>query len=88
MIAFSDILIEPARKAGIKVPEDVKNFEIEDYKHFHLFCCAQLGQTIPNLTCYWDNAIVIARVPEEKIKTITFKELTEMGFISVEYSIP
>lgn len=83
MIASPEILLKPAQEAGIKVPSaeaDFDNFSVEQYPHFHLFCCAQLGSPMPTPTAHWENAKVIAGIPMEKVKTITFKELNERGF--------
>lgn len=80
MIATPYGLISPAEKAGIKVPNDVDNYDPEEYKHFHLFLCAQLGAPMPTSTSHWENAKVIAKIPEDKIKTITAEELEDLGF--------
>lgn len=87
MIAFPVMLVEPARQANIDVPDDLDNYDLEKYKRFHLFCCAQLGQPMPSPATHFDNAKVIARIPEDKIKTITFEELIEAGF-QVGFAIP
>jgi len=87
MIAFPVMLVEPASQAGIDIPDDLESYDTEKYSRFHLFCCAQLGQPMPNWTCHFDNAKVIARIPEDKIKTIMFNELIEAGF-QVGFAIP
>lgn len=83
MIALPEMLLKPAQEAGIKVPSedaDFDNFNVEEYPHFHLFCCAQLGQPMPTPTAHWENAKVIALIPADKVKAITFGELQTMGF--------
>ncbi len=80
MIAFQIMLVEPARQANIDVPDDLDNYDEEKYKRFHLLCCAQLGQPMPNPSSHFTNAEVIAKIPEDRIKTITFEELVEAGF--------
>jgi hypothetical protein len=88
MIAFPGMLIDPAKKAGMKVPEDVKSiddFDPNEYPHFNIFCLAQLGQPMPNWSAHWDNARVVAALTEEECKTITFEQLYEKGF-AVGYS--
>lgn len=80
MLAFAGMLTSAAEKAGIKVPEDADNFDQELFPHFHLFCAAQLGQPMPYMGCHWENAFVIARIPADKIKTVTWKELEADGF--------
>ena len=80
MIAFRGMLAEPARQAGILVPPDPENFDDEQYTRFAIFCIAQLGQPMPNAAAHWDNAYVVAKIPEEQLKTITFERLLGMGF--------
>ncbi len=84
MIAFPSMLLAPAEKAGIPVPSKEKldskeGFDEKKYLRFHIFCCVQLGQSMPDAHSHWDNAHVIAQIPEEKLKSITFGELIEMG---------
>lgn len=80
MIAFPEMLVSAAAKAGIPVPPDVRNFDDKDFPLFHLFCSAQLGNPMPSMGCHWENAHVIASVPADKVHTITFAQLEKMGF--------
>lgn len=80
MIALPIMLVEPAKQAGIDVPNDLDNYDVEKYKRFHLLRCAQLGQPMPNPLSHFTNAKIIAQVPEDRIKDITFNDLIEMGF--------
>ena len=41
MIAFPELLIEPAKKAGIKVPDNVSKYDKQDFMHWHVFCTVQ-----------------------------------------------
>jgi len=86
MIAFPDLLIEPAKAAGMKIPDDVDSFDSNDYPHFQVFCNIQLGQSMPYWTVHWDNAKAIAAIPEDKIRYQTVKDLVEAGVnINVEF---
>lgn len=87
MIAFPSMLLKPAEKAGINTPQDADNFDPNAYPHFTVFLNMQLGQPMPILGCHWDNAKVVAAIPEAEIKTITPATLIERGFI-VGYPIP
>lgn len=87
MLAFPDMLLAPAQEAGIKVPPDVDDFVKEDFPHFAVYLNAQLGSPLPYPTAHWDNAKIIAGIPEDKIKTVTFKELERLG-VSIGYPIP
>ena len=63
----------------MKVPPDVNDFKGEDFPHFAVFCTVQLGSPMPYPTAYWGNAEVIAAVPEDKIRTVTFNDLAAAG---------
>ncbi len=82
MIAFAELLVEPAKRAGIPVPEKFDqggDFDEKAYPRFNLFCCVQLGTAMPDPQAHWNNARVIAQVPEDKICSITMAELLDMG---------
>lgn len=84
MIAFPEMLVEPAEQAGMKVPphagkHDLDNYDPEEYPHFHVYLTAQLGASMPSWSSHWDNAVMIAAIPADKIKTITYEQLLDMG---------
>lgn len=79
MIAFPSLLVEPARQAGISVPEDVDNYNPMEYKRWHLYMIVQLGASMPSPGSHWNNARVIAAIPEDELMTIAFGELVELG---------
>ena len=81
------MLIRPAQEAGMKVPSDANDFEIEKYPHFVVYCAVQLGQSMPSWTSHWSNAKVVAAVPKSKILTVTFNDLVAAG-LAVGYPIP
>ncbi len=87
MIISAPMLIGPAKKAGMKVPFDADNFNPKDYPHFSVFCSVQLGAPMPSWTSHWTNAKIIAAIPDNKIKTITYRDLTKMGF-EIGYPMP
>ncbi len=82
MIAFPEMLIEAAEKAGIKVPEskDLENYDPKKFPHWRVFCTMQLGAAMPYWGCHWDNAKVIAEIPENKIKKVKWADIVGMGF--------
>jgi len=89
MIAFPAMLIEPAKKAGIKIPDNVDDYDKEKFAHFFVFCFAQLGQSMPYPSAHWDNAKIIASFSDEEIKLVTGKMLLEKGFaIGSSYEPP
>jgi hypothetical protein len=80
MLAFPRMLVEPAKKAGIRVPEDVdKDYDKQKFPHWHVFCTVQLGATMPYPSVHWRNAEVIAKIPEDKIRILTLSDLQELG---------
>jgi len=79
MIAFPELLVKPAQKAEIKVPKDIKNYDTNDYPHWHVYNVVQLGKPLPNFSAHWYNAKIIAQIPKEKIMSITIDELIELG---------
>jgi hypothetical protein len=84
MIAFPELLVAPAKTAGIKVPEDVDNYNKENFPHFYIFCTLQLGARMPTPNSHWLNAKIIAEIPEAKIKFVTLENLMEMGWHNYE----
>ena len=75
--------VNAAKKAGMKTPEDPDNgYDKEKYPHFFIYCMVQLCRRI-RWGEHWDNAVVVAKIKEEKLKTITLEQLIAMG---LEYS--
>ncbi len=79
MLALPEMLLDAAEKAGIETPEDPRNYEPNKFLHFHVFCNAQLGQSVRPGEHY-ENAKVIAAIPVQRIKDITYSELFALGF--------
>lgn len=82
MIAFPGMLAAHAASAGMKVPTDpdAEDWNPEEFPHFHVFCSMQLGKALHN----WDepdrNAKLIAAIPQEKIRKVSWLDLVQMGF--------
>jgi hypothetical protein len=84
MLAFPGMLVDAAKQAGIKTPPNPDDFSKvkDEYPHFYVFCELQLGHTLYNgMTSHWDNAKIIADIPDDKIRTITCGEIYNLGFI-------
>lgn len=79
MIAFPSMLLEPARKAGIPVPENPDKFDPEKFPGFAVFCNVQLNRGMPNFDAHWRNAEVIAQVKDEDLRKVTLAELINLG---------
>ena len=85
MIAFPGLLLSPAEEAGLKVPEDPEDFDSEEFPHFQVFLKVQLGAPMPNPAAHWENAKVVAKVPDDRIHLVTYKELLDAG-LSIGFS--
>jgi hypothetical protein len=78
MIIFPRMLVEASIKAGIKVPEDPDKYDPKCFPHFDIFCKVQLCRSI-RWGEHWENAEVVARIPESKLETITILDLIADG---------
>jgi hypothetical protein len=80
MLAFPGMLTEPAKRAGIKVPPNPEDYDKNKYPHFAVFCSMQLGRRMSSATSHWENAKVIASIPDDKIRVVTAENILGMGF--------
>lgn len=87
MVAFKGMLVTPAKRAGISVPDDLDCFNSADYPHWIVFCEIQLGAAMPTPTAHWDNAKIIASISNDDITKIIMTELIDLG-IQIGYPIP
>lgn len=78
MMAFAGMLIGAAQEAGMTIPDDPDDFHSDEFPHFHVFCAVQLGRWM-EIGEHWENAKIIAAIPEEEIRTIRLYELIEKG---------
>lgn len=80
MIAFDGMLIGPAKQAGIPVPDDLDNFESDNFVQWVVFRNVQIGESMPYPSAAWDNAKVVAQFTPEQLKTtVTYKTLLDAG---------
>jgi hypothetical protein len=83
MIAFPSMLVGPAKSAGMKVPPDDKVDEFQkikdEFPHFFVFCLIQLGMPMRTMTEHWENAKVIAEIPEDEIMKVNLLDLINKG---------
>lgn len=80
MIAIPALLVNPAEEAGMKVPDDPEDFDAEEFPHFHVFLLLQLGRRMPTPSAHWENAKIVAAVPDAKIKKMTAADFNALGF--------
>lgn len=89
MLAFPEMLVPAAVETGIKVPnfDKSREWDSEKYVYFTVFANVQIGAPMPRPTSHWNNARVIAAVPDDKIKTISLEGLIAMG-LEIGYPVP
>ena len=90
MIAFADLLVEPAKEAGIKVPDDFGSLKrdndvaidlyLRKFPHFLVYINMQVGRSLPYASSHWDNAKIIAKISDEDILTIDVAGIEALGF--------
>jgi hypothetical protein len=78
MLVFPEMIAQAAQDAGMKVPENTEEFDPNEYPHFQVFCNVQLGRPI-QWGEHWENAKVIAAIPENKIRKTTLTQLISKG---------
>lgn len=83
MIAFHGMLIGPANEAGIPVPDVIpsdlesENFDHQKYIKWIVYSRMQLGASMPRPDSHWENARIIAGLPDEILTMVTPKQLLE-----------
>jgi hypothetical protein len=79
MMAFAGMLVEAAEQAGMKVPPDPDEFVPTEFPHFHVFCNVQLARPLVMWGEHWENAKIVAAIPEADLQTITLQQLMAKG---------
>ncbi len=79
MLAFPGMIAPAAEEAGIKVPEDLEEYKAIEYPHWAVFCRVQLGAPMPHASAHWDNAKVVASIPDKEIMIISYQKLLDKG---------
>lgn len=87
MLAFPEMIEPAAKNAGISVPNDLENYDKNDYPHWFIFCQLQLGAPMPHCQAHFENAKVIADIPTENLKTMTVDDFDDAGVV-IGYPIP
>ena len=80
MIAYHQLLLEPAKDACISIPENLEEYDQEKHPHWHVFCMLQLGSPMPDSNAHFHNAHIVSRIPDEEIYNITAREVVKRGF--------
>lgn len=82
MLCFPSMLVQAAKDAGMKVPEiDVDNeeYDREQFPHWWVFCVLQLD-TAMSAGAHWENAKVVAAIPEDEIRQTTLETIEAKGW--------
>ena len=81
MLAFPSMLTEAAKTAGMKTPDlsKTEEWDREAFPHFTVFCGAQLERPMSSPTEHWDNAKIIAAIPDDRIRQMTVADLLAAG---------
>lgn len=74
-----DMMMEFAEQAGIKVPQNAKDFDKKEYPHFFVYLICSLGYAYSDYQ-HELNAEVVAKIPEDKIQEVTPEDLEKLGF--------
>lgn len=80
MITDPQELSTIAKAAGIKVPDNFNDFELQEFPHFVIFVTAQRGEQLPYPSAAAENAKMIAGLADDKILTVSIEDLIDMGF--------
>jgi len=79
MLAFPSMLVPFAESVGMKVPKDPENFDANKYPHFYVYRALQIGRPIIRNVSHADNARIIAEIPEDQIRSVSYVNLIALG---------
>lgn len=80
MFAFPGMFGPHIKDSNLKQPEDFESYDPEQYPHFHVFMLTHLCQPI-DIQTLESNANIIAAIPDDEIKKVTFEQLIEKGIV-------
>lgn len=78
MFIFPSMLVPAAEKAGMKVPPKPDDFKTAEFPHFRVFCQLQLCRPMQPGE-HWENAKIIAAIPEKELKTLRLQGFLKKG---------
>lgn len=70
----------------LKLPDDFRHYDPEEYPHFHVFVTAHVGLPV-EIDLLQNNADIIAAIPEERIREVTFSDLFKLGVVLGETAL-
>jgi len=78
MFGFPDMLKNHIENSNLKQPEDFNNYNLEEFPHFSVFMATHLCCPV-DVYALEDDANIIAAIPEDQIRAVTYGDLVEMG---------
>ena len=75
---FPEMFRNHIDNSNLKLPKDFENFDPEKFPHFNVFILTHLGNTF-DVNDLKENANIIASIPEENIRKVSYKDLIAMG---------
>lgn len=78
MFCYPEMFRNSIENTGLKLPKNMNNFDSNEYPHLEVFLTLHLARPI-DLNNSINNAEIIAKVPDDKIKTITITQLQALG---------
>lgn len=77
-MAFPEMLVGAAQHANIAVPDDLENYNKEEFPHWFILCATQLCRPMQHGE-HWENAKVITTLTLEQMQTMTYEDFQEIG---------
>ena len=81
---FPEMFRNHIDNSNLKLPDDFENFDPEEFPHFNVFILTHLGN-IFDVNDLRENANIIANIPEEDIRKVSYNDLIAMG-VSFSFS--
>jgi hypothetical protein len=80
MLIFPQMLVAAANEASIKVPEDLENYDKNEFPHWFILCATQLARPMRPGE-HWENAKIISNLTFEQLSTMSYDDFAAIGVI-------
>lgn len=78
ILCFPEMFKVHLSDSNLKCPDNFSEYDKEEYPHFHIFLMSHLETEI-RIDSLKEDADIIAKIPEDKIRNITIGELIDLG---------
>ncbi|MDD4779180.1 MAG: hypothetical protein PHT02_01060 [Tissierellia bacterium] len=85
VFCFTGMFLNHIEGLGLKLPEDLDNYNPVEYPHYHVFMTLHLARPIDVSSLHY-NAELIANLSDEEIRTVTLESLINKGFCYITNS--